>query len=87
MALGTSSREPIDALVERVLGQLSRGHAPSSIELERVDFKEEGGRRARDGSVSPGETTNEQGRYPSGGGDGLHGEHARWRCGHSRRIE
>ena len=60
MALGTSSREPIDALVERVLGQLSRGHAPSSIELERVDFKEEGGRRARDGSVSPGETTNEQ---------------------------
>lgn len=59
MALGASSREPIDALVERVLRQLSQGRAPSSIELERVDFKEEGGRRAGDGSVSPGSTTNE----------------------------
>jgi len=42
-----------------VLHQLSQGRAPSSIELERVDFKEEGGRRASDGSVLPGSTTNE----------------------------
>ena len=59
MALGTLGREPIDGLVEQALHRLSRGEAPSCIEVERVDFKEESGRRAPDGSVSGGEATNE----------------------------
>ena len=59
MALGTLGREPIDGLVEQALHRLLRGEAPSRIEVERVDFKEERGRRAPDGSVSGGEATNE----------------------------
>ena len=59
MAFGTLGREPIDGLVEQALHRLSRGEAPSRIEVERVDFKEERGRRAPDGSVSAGEPTNE----------------------------
>ena len=59
MALGTLGRELIDGLVEQALDRLSRGEVPSRIEVERVDFKEERGRRAPDGSVSDGEATNE----------------------------
>ena len=60
MALGTLGREPIEGLVEHALRRLSRGEAPARIEVERVDFKEERGRRAPDGSVSDGEATNER---------------------------
>ena len=49
----------IDALVERALERLSDGETPARIEVERVDFKEERGRRRRDGTVSPGAATNE----------------------------
>ena len=59
MGLGILGRSPINALVEQALHRLSRGEPPAHIELERVDFKEERGRRGSDGTVSPGQATNE----------------------------
>ena len=60
MRLGIIGRSPINALVEQALHRLSRGEPPAHIELERVDFKEERGRRGSDGTVSLGEATNER---------------------------
>ena len=60
MAFGVRGMEPIDALVEQVLHRLSQGEPPEGIELERVDLKEERGRRSPGGTVSPGGTTNER---------------------------
>ena len=59
MGLGILGRSPINALVEQALHRLSRGEPPAHIELERVDFKEERGRRGSDGTVSLGQATNE----------------------------
>ena len=59
MGLGNLGRVPIEALVEKALERVSQGEPPARIEVERVDFKEERGRRAHDGTVSPGEKTNE----------------------------
>ena len=59
MGLGILGPSPINALVEQALHRLSRGEPPAHIELERVDFKEERGRRGSDGTVSPGQATNE----------------------------
>lgn len=60
MALGALGRDPIDGLVERALHRLARGESPRRIETERVDVKEEPGRRGPGGTVSPGEKTNEE---------------------------
>ncbi len=60
MGLGILGRSPINALVEQALHRLSRGEPPAHIELERVDFKEERGRRGSDGTVSLGGATNER---------------------------
>ena len=60
MGPGNRGQEPIDALVRQTLQRLSDGEPPASIELERVDFKEEHGRRGSDGTVSPGGATNER---------------------------
>ena len=60
MGLGILGRSPINALVEQALHRLSRGEPPAHIELERVDFKEERGRRESDGTVSLGGATNER---------------------------
>ncbi len=60
MGLGILGRSPINALVEQTLHRLSRGEPPAHIELERVDFKEERGRRGSDGTVSLGGATNER---------------------------
>ena len=60
MAFSVRGTEPIDALVEQALHRLSQGEPPEGIEMERVDFKEERGRRGSGGAVFPGETTNER---------------------------
>ena len=60
MAFGVPGRDSIDALVEQALHRLSQGEPPARIETERVDFKEERGRRGSDGTVSPGGTANER---------------------------
>jgi hypothetical protein len=54
MALGAFGRDPIDDLVEQALRRLAQGEAPSRIETERLDVKEEPGRRGAGGTVSPG---------------------------------
>ena len=60
MAFGVPARDSIDALVEQALYRLSQGEPATRIETERVDFKEEPGRRGSDGTVSPGGTANER---------------------------
>ena len=60
MAFSVHGMEPIDTLVEQALLQLSRGELPERIEMERVDFKEERGRRGPGGTIAPGGTTNER---------------------------
>ena len=60
MAEAILGREPIDMLVERALQRLSHGEPPHRIEVERVDFKEERGKRTRDGSVALGAATNKR---------------------------
>ena len=60
MGLGTFGREPIDVLIEQTLHRLSQGDPPARIEVERVDFKEEPGRRAADGTLVPGGAKNER---------------------------
>ena len=57
--LGILGRVPIESLVEQALERLSQGEPPARIEVERVDFKEERGRRAHHGGILPGETTND----------------------------
>ena len=59
MTLGTLGPDPLEALVEQTLRRLSGGEPPCRIEVERVDVKEEPGRRDAGGIVSPGGTINE----------------------------
>ena len=60
--------DPLDGLVARVLEQLASGLAPNVIEVERVDVKEEPGRRGPKGVVLVGGKENEQAaRYLAGG--------------------
>ncbi len=49
----------VEELVKHALERLSQGEMPARIEVERVDFKEELGRRAHGGAVLPGEATND----------------------------
>lgn len=60
MALGAFGRDSIDDLVEQALRRLAQGESPSRIETERLDVKEEPGRRGAGGIVSPGERTSEE---------------------------
>ena len=60
MALEVLGRDPLDELVERALQRLSKGEPPRRIETERVDVKEEPGRRGSGGAILPGEATNEK---------------------------
>ncbi len=60
MALGAFGRDPIDDLVEQGLRRLAQGESPRRIETERLDVKEEPGRRGSGGTVSPGEKTSEE---------------------------
>ena len=60
MALGALGRDPIDGLVEQALHRLARGETPRGIETERLDVKEEPGRRGPGGTVSPGERTSDE---------------------------
>ncbi|MCQ3807726.1 MAG: hypothetical protein OXB92_11060 [Acidimicrobiaceae bacterium] len=52
--------DPLEILIDAALRRLSEGEAPSAMEVERVDVKEEPGRRAADGSILSGAETNEQ---------------------------
>jgi len=57
----------VDDEIRLVLDLLQDGHAPAEIETTRVDFKEESGRRGRDGSVLPGARQNaEAAKYLAG---------------------
>ena len=60
MTLETLGQDPLEMLVEQALRRLSEGEPPSRIEVERVDVKEEPGRRGAGGAVSPGKRENEQ---------------------------
>ena len=60
MTLETLGQDPLEMLVEQALRRLSDGEPPSRIEVERVDVKEEPGRRGAGGAVSPGKRENEQ---------------------------
>ena len=53
-------RNPLETLVEQVLRRLSEDEPPNRIEVERVDVKEEPGRRGAGGTVSPGNREGEQ---------------------------
>ena len=60
MTFSVRGTKPIDALVEQALHRLSQGEPPARMELERLDFKEEPGRRGSHGTVSPAGTTSER---------------------------
>ena len=60
ITLEALGQDPFETLVEQALRRLSEGEPPSRIEVERVDVKEEPGRRGDDGTVSPGERKYEQ---------------------------
>ena len=60
MTLEALGQDPLEMLVEQALRRLSEGEPPSRIEVERVDVKEEPGRRGDGGTVSPGKRKNEQ---------------------------
>ena len=60
MTLETLGQDPLEMLVEQALRRLSDGEPPSRMEVERVDVKEEPGRRGAGGAVSPGKRENEQ---------------------------
>lgn len=52
------ARAMLRAEVDRVLGLLRAGAAAGPVESEKVDLKEEAGRRGRGGMLQPGTTTN-----------------------------
>lgn len=52
------ARSALRSLADAVLGRLEHGHGPTAIEAERLDVKEEAGRRDRTGAVLPGSRTN-----------------------------
>ena len=60
MTLEALGQDPLEMLVEQALRRLSEAEPPSRIEVERVDVKEEPGRRGAGGAVSPGERENER---------------------------
>lgn len=51
-------RAELFRLVERALAVRNDASRSTEVERERIDFKEEAGRRARDGSVTPGDPHN-----------------------------
>ena len=53
------ARAQVRELAEALLTQLREGQVPSSPEGERIDVKEEGGRRDRTGALLPGSRTNQ----------------------------
>lgn len=55
-----SPLHPVDAEVADALTQLSQGRRPRDIELQRVDFKEEPGRRDSAGNIQPGSSQSEE---------------------------
>jgi ATP-dependent DNA helicase RecG len=52
------ARQQLRQLVDDVLRRLSAGAGPTKVEAERVDLKEEAGRRDRTGGLLPGTATN-----------------------------
>ena len=52
--------DPLEVQVARVLAQIASGLAPSTIEVERLDVKEEPGRRGPKGLILPGNHESEQ---------------------------
>ena len=60
MTLEALGQDPLEVLVEQALRRLSEGEPPSRIEVERVELKEEPGRRGVGGAVSPGKRENER---------------------------
>ena len=60
MTLEALGQDPLEMLVEQALHRLSEGEPASRIEVERVDVKEEPGRRGAGGAVSPGKRENER---------------------------
>jgi ATP-dependent DNA helicase RecG len=53
-----AARALLSEQVERVLSALSSGRPPADLESEKVDLKEEAGRRDRTGGLEPGTPTN-----------------------------
>lgn len=51
-------RAELRALVDALLTQLAAGVVPAAVERQRLDLKEEAGRRGRDGVLLPGEPRN-----------------------------
>ena len=62
MTAASLGPDPLETLVYEALRRLSEGVPPSAMEVERVDVKEEPGRRWPGGSIRPGSETSEQGR-------------------------
>ena len=60
MTLGHLGPDPLEFVVEAALQQLARGEPVERIETTRLDLKEEPGRRAKGGTVLPGQRHNEQ---------------------------
>ena len=60
MTLGHLGPDPLEQVVETALRQLAHGEPTERIERTRIDLKEEHGRRTKDGSIVPGEPTNEK---------------------------
>ena len=60
MTLGRLGPDPLELVVETALEQLARGEPVERIETTRLDLKEEPGRRAKGGSVLPGQRENEE---------------------------
>jgi ATP-dependent DNA helicase RecG len=58
--MGYLPYDPIAEAVAAALSALNDGRLPSRIETKRVDFKEERGRRDRNGNVLAGQTRNEE---------------------------
>ena len=60
MNTATLGPDPLESLIGEVLGQLAGGIPPSKIEIERVDVKEEPGRRSRSDDIGMGSPTSEK---------------------------
>ena len=60
MTLGHLGPDPLELVVGTALRKLAEGLSAAQIETTRLDLKEEPGRRARGGSVLPGQARNEE---------------------------
>jgi len=52
------ARSELREVIDSVIGKLCSGAAPSEVERQRVDCKEEAGRRGRGGLLQPGQAHN-----------------------------